>query len=130
MKNLLTFIFLIVSISSLGQIKQQAVSQHNCVSSFDSLLQRQIYTFVDSMPEYPGGMTALLAFFFKNFIYPKEQTEFQGSIHLTFIVEEDGSLSNINSYTRNHKEKTLVDKEAIRVFPMGIPVGREINVRM
>jgi hypothetical protein len=110
----------------------------NCVTELDSVVKRKVYTLVDIMPEYSGGTSALLAFFAKNFVYPhNELDEFQGSIYLSFIIEADGKLSNINVYKQN-KEIGLssVDKEAIRVFQLmqnwkaGQCEGENVAVKM
>lgn len=94
-------------------------TKSNCVSTFDSTLQRQIYSLADKMPEYSGGTSALLSFFSKNFVYPKDQDEFQGSIYITFIIEADGKPSNIGVYKKFYRDGlSSVDKEAIRVFKL------------
>lgn len=53
--------------------------------------------YVEEMPEFPGGDEARIKFFSKNMIYPviAKQTGIQGNVYLTFIVEKDGSISNI-----------------------------------
>jgi hypothetical protein len=45
-------------------------------------------------PEYPNGIVAFYIFFYENFIMPKEE-ELKGKIQLSFVVEKDGSLSDI-----------------------------------
>jgi len=112
-------------------------SKSSCVSSFDTTLQRQVYSLADKMPEYSGGTSALLSFFSKNFIYPKDQEEFQGSIYITFIIEADGSSSNIGVYRKYYGVSlSSVDKEAIRVFKLmpswtpGQCEGNNVAVKM
>lgn len=49
---------------------------------------------VDEFPQFPGGMAEFFSFIRKKFRYsPDVCTE--GKIHISFIVEKDGSLSNI-----------------------------------
>lgn len=76
-------------------------------------------------PEFPGGQQALEEFIDQNYRNPKDRT-FKGNVYLTFIIEKDGSLSNI---------KVLRDigsgtgDEAIRVLkisPKWIP-GKQNN---
>ena len=122
MKNFLTFILLTISILSFGQAKELGIIEGECISSFDSALHKEIYLLADSMPKYPDGMTALLSFFSKNFVYPKDQEEFQATIYLTFIVEEDGKLSNISTAKNiDNAIWSSVDREAIRVFHLMPP---------
>lgn len=49
---------------------------------------------IEIKPEYPNGIVAFYNFFYENFIMPKEE-ELKGKIQLSFVVEKDGSLSNI-----------------------------------
>lgn len=49
---------------------------------------------IEIKPEYPNGISAFYDFFYENFIIPKEK-KLQGKIQLSFIIEKDGSLSNI-----------------------------------
>ena len=48
-------------------------------------------------PEYPGGMEAMYRFIQDNLKYPQLALEsgIQGKVYLTFVVEEDGSVSNV-----------------------------------
>ena len=88
----------------------------NCIAKFDSILKVDVYSVADEEPEYNGGTIALLSFFNKNFCYPKDQEEFQGSIYISFIIEADGKPSNIDIYKYDGAGLSPVDKEAIRVF--------------
>lgn len=51
----------------------------------------------DFPPEFPGGLEALSQYLSQNITYPKEAKEKkqQGRVFVTFLVEEDGSLSNV-----------------------------------
>lgn len=84
---------------------------------------------IEQKPEYIGGMEKLYAFIEKNYKIPKDCPD--GKVFLTFIVEKDGSLSDI---------KTVRDigfgsgEEAVRVLkecPNWIPGeqnGRKVRV--
>ncbi len=86
-----------------------------------------IYVVVDEKPMYPGGDEARFKFLQNNIKYPKVATYngIKGVVYITFIVEKDGSLSNI---------KILqgigggCDEEALRVarlMPKWIPGKRK-----
>ena len=51
-------------------------------------------TELDVKAEYDGGMEKFYKYIFKNFKPPKEVLN--GTIFITFIIEKDGSISNIN----------------------------------
>ena len=57
----------------------------------------QIFTVVENDPEFPGGMDALRKFIQKNLQYPQLAREngIEGKVYVTFVVETDGSISNI-----------------------------------
>jgi len=49
------------------------------------------------LPEFPGGEEARILYLKENLRYPSipRQTGIQGKVHVTFVVEKDGSISNI-----------------------------------
>ena len=83
----------------------------------------EVVTFADPMPEFPGGVEALMKFISDNIQYPAVDREMsiQGTVYVKFIVEKDGSLSGIK-IARGISES--LDKEAkrvIRIMPNWIP---------
>ncbi|WP_017498623.1 energy transducer TonB [Flavobacterium sp. WG21] len=50
---------------------------------------------IEEKPEYPGGVTEFTAFLNRNFIKPTEKPNLTGKIYFTFIIEKDGSVSDI-----------------------------------
>jgi len=70
---------------------------------------------IDIRPEFPGGKIAFDGFIQKNFKIPKDKPELKGKTYMTFIVEKDGSLSNIK-VLRDVGYET--GAEAIRVLKM------------
>ena len=56
-----------------------------------------IYTIVDKMPSFPGGDAFMYMFLAKNVRYPQRPREdgYYGKVYVKFVVETDGSLSNI-----------------------------------
>ena len=78
-----------------------------------------VYQIVEEMPQYSGGEDALMDYVSKNVVYPSEAQEkgISGRVFVGFIVEKDGSVSNV---------KVLrgigggCDEEAVRVIS-GLP---------
>ena len=58
--------------------------------------KEEAFDVVEQMPEYPGGMEALIQFMGQNMKYPKDAQKLnkQGRVLVTFIVEKDGCVSN------------------------------------
>jgi TonB family protein len=57
-----------------------------------------VYQIVEEMPQYPGGEDALMDYVSKNVVYPSEAQEkgISGRVFVSFIVEKDGSVSNVD----------------------------------
>lgn len=69
---------------------------------------------VEELPEFPGGAVELMKWLTKNLKYPSsaQQRKVQGKVVAQFIVNIDGSISNIELLT--HVDPSL-DREALRV---------------
>ena len=83
-----------------------------------------IFINVESMPEFHGGPQAMMKYIADNLNYPviAQENGIQGRVICQFVVEKDGSLSDI-CVVRSSGEASL-DKEAVRIFasmPKWIP---------
>ena len=58
-----------------------------------------IYAGVEQMPEYPGGMDAMNKVLYQNVRYPAAAQDhgIQGMVIVNFVVEKDGTLSNVKA---------------------------------
>lgn len=74
----------------------------------------QVYQMVEQQAEFPGGTSKLMEFLSNNINYPAAaaKKKIQGRVIVSFIVETDGSLSNV---TVPRSVDPDLDKEAIRV---------------
>jgi protein TonB len=84
-----------------------------------------IYQAVGQMPQFRGGDVAMFQFISKNLIYPPMAQcyngDLQGHVICRFIVEKDGSLSNISVI---RSLDTTCDNEAVKAIkkmPKWIP---------
>ena len=71
---------------------------------------------VDEPGEFPGGNEAMKKFIYDNIVYPQEAIEqnLQGKCYVQFIVNVDGSISNVK-IMRGVNDCPECDKEAMRV---------------
>ncbi|WP_367868642.1 energy transducer TonB [Pedobacter sp. WC2423] len=108
-----------------GPAKQEAMVEDNKVRDFINL---------EVQPTFPGGIAKFYAYLSKAIRYPEAAQEagLQGKVFVSFIVEKDGSLTDIKV------EKKLgngTDEEAVRVLKAspkwnpGIQNGREVRVK-
>ena len=74
----------------------------------------KVYDIVEYMPEYPGGVTELMNYLSKNTRYPAatKRDGIQGRVVVSFIVEPDGSVSNVKLV---RSVDANLDREALRV---------------
>lgn len=64
----------------------------------------RVYDVADEMPQFPGGINAMFDWLNKNIQYPSEAKKkgIQGRFNVLFIVEKDGSLSNVEVVKREN----------------------------
>lgn len=87
------------------------------------------------MPQFPGGDEAFCEYVKKNMVYPEEARKkgVEGSVVLTFSVECDGSISNIEIVKSTDP---CLNEEALRLInsmPKWIPGsrnGKTVRVKM
>lgn len=87
-------------------------------TDFDSSLSTDTLTYnISKMPSFPGGTDSLMAFLRENIQYPQIDMAMhtQGRTILSFIVEKDGSLSDISVVT---PLSAGLDREAVRVVKL------------
>jgi TonB family protein len=55
-----------------------------------------IYSIVEDMPQFPGGIDSLIKFVSKNLIYPEDAVinKVQGQVNVRFVVGKEGIISN------------------------------------
>jgi protein TonB len=63
----------------------------------EDVQEQEIFQIVEEMPSYPGGDAKLMEFVAKNIKYPQiaRETGIQGRVFVGFVVEPDGSVSNV-----------------------------------
>lgn len=94
----------------------------------------KVYDLAAKMPSFPGGTRSLMQFLSSNIKYPVEAENLgiQGRVICSFIVEKDGSISNINVA---QSVAPSLDQEAVRVIkamPKWIPGetdGEQVRVK-
>jgi len=59
--------------------------------------EAELFMIVEEQPEFPGGEKALMEFIYKNISYPKlaKENSIEGTCYVSFVVQEDGSVSDI-----------------------------------
>lgn len=91
----------------------------------------QVYTSVQVNPDYPGGMAKFYEYVRKNFRVPEDE-EIKGRIIVQFVVEKDGSLTDIKvlrdlGYGTKAEAERLMRSLPTKWKP-GIQNGRPVRV--
>jgi protein TonB len=99
-------------------------------------VKEEIFTIVEQMPEFPGGMNEMMKYIQKNISYPQMEKEagISGKCYVTFVVGKDGSIEDVK-VLRGVSGGPGCDKEAIRVvksmpkWSAGKQNGRAVQVQ-
>ena len=76
------------------------------------------YTYVDVEAEYPGGFAQLMQFISENYNYPDvaQKNHIEGKLYVRFVVNEDGTVSDVSLDQKMVPSCPECDTEAIRVI--------------
>lgn len=115
---------------SLSESKEQLSDNNRKNTSLDN----KVFDVVEVMPCFPGGDVALMKFLAENIKYPVVAVDngIQGCVICTFIVERDGSITDIKIVK---SVDPSLDKEAVRVlramprWKPGIQKGAPVRVK-
>lgn len=108
------------------EIKYEAIELNDELEKLDSLndpnLDKRIFC-SEILPEFPGGKDSLFSFLAKNTNYPKEAQEngVRGKVYVQFIVEKDGSLTDINVIRGIGSRCDEESKRVVNLMPNWIP---------
>ncbi len=107
----IALLFLLVSNQVFSQEEVVLQTERDTTQINDS---DEVFVFVTDGPSFIGGDEARLNYFINNIHYPKQAKEkhMQGTVYVTFIVEKDGSVSNVKVL---RGVCPSIDQESIRV---------------
>lgn len=106
-----------------------SVDQENPAENLD-----EVKTVCEVEPEFPGGGKEMMNFIAETMRYPKEcaDNNIEGRVTLSFIVEKDGSISDIEELRSPHPLLTDEAKRVLAVMPKwkpGMQDGEAVRVK-
>lgn len=134
MKTLLS-LFLLLSINVLAQEEPLPPDPYLPTPLPDSMM---IYEIVEQEPEFPGGLKAMMKWLNDNLKYPEVALKDRvgARAYVRFVVEHDGSLSNIQLvHIRAEMYETEFKNEALRLvnsmpkWSPGVNQGKIVRTR-
>lgn len=96
-------------------------------------VQDSIYIGTEVVPEYPdGGINGFRQFVARNFMPPDVETDLKGLVVVSFIIEIDGSISEVQvkrdlGFGTGEEAVRVVSKS--KKWKPGIQEGRPVRVR-
>ena len=91
----------------------------------------RIYSVVEEMPEYPGGMKAFVNYLKRKLVYPPQakKENLEGVVAVQFVVEKDGRITSPTIVRSLRADMDSAALTAIRNVPNWIP-AREHGMRV
>lgn len=74
-----------------------------------------VYTYTESVPEFPGGESQMLAFITRNFNYPVTalRDRVEGKVIVSYVVQNDGKIGNVQV---KQGVRWDLDQEIVRII--------------
>jgi protein TonB len=68
-----------------------------CQEEKKASVDDEVFVVVEEQAEFPGGLDSMYAYIVKNLKYPELAKEkgIEGRVFVSFIIEKDGSISNV-----------------------------------
>lgn len=118
------------AVKNAAEIGEKAVESSDPKKVFTG----KVYDLVDEMPSFPGGPAELMKWLSSHVQYPAIAIDIciQGTVIVAFIVEPDGSISNVKLV---RSVDANLDREALRVvsempnWTPGKQGGNKVRVR-
>jgi protein TonB len=99
-------------------------------------IKEEVFSFVDTVPQFKGGREALIQFLTTNMEFPAKATKKgvkKGKVYVEFVVKKDGNIVNTKIAKTSDE---LFNKEAIRLVELmpawtpGHLNGKIVNTRI
>lgn len=93
-----------------------------------------VFDVVEQMPQYPGGVNALMNFLSNNIKYPERaaKNKVQGRVIVMYVVDQEGNVTNtqvIRSVSPELDEEALRVVKAMPKWIPGIQHGKKVSVK-
>ncbi len=95
--------------------------------------KNEVFTILETMPEFPGGVNMMMDFIRKNIVFPGDAKEsgISGTVYVNFTIDITGEITSIKILRGVYSS---LDKEALRVvksmpkWSIGLYYGRPVQV--
>lgn len=79
------------------EVDEETEIEVEIVEEEEEVVEEEIFTIVEKMPEFPGGTEKLFKYLGKNIEYPPmaKDAGIKGKVYVTFVVDKDGSITDV-----------------------------------
>lgn len=133
MKKIIIVSLSFILFSSLSVTAQSNSTYKNVTDSSKTSECDEIFTYVEEMPQFPGGETEMTKFIGENIQYPKAALDsgLQGAVYVRFIVSDIGVINHIEILRSFDEACSAEAKRVIQSMPLwksGKQNGRPVCV--
>ena len=135
--GILALVLLSLSLSCTA-CGQEAISDNDSLSQTSVKQQEEgqsdIFILVEHQPQFPGGEAALDKFIKENLnLFPAGvESDIIGRVTLSFIIEEDGTITDIKCMRSPHDDLTEEAIRVVKLMPKWLPGkqnGKAVRVK-
>jgi TonB family protein len=101
--------------------------QNEVIANYEEMprasVESTVYPASEARPEFPGGQAGMQEFLDKHLVHPRSLYNVQGTVYVSYVVELDGSISDIHAVQEVNGAPEFT-QEALRVvnaFPSQNP---------
>ena len=110
-----------------------AAAQSEKATSIESS-EDAVFIVVETNPEFPNGLEGLYQYLASNINYPSEAKakNIEGKVYVTFVIEKDGSVSNVKTLRSPDPMLTAEAERVVRAMPKwkpGMQRGKKVRVQ-
>lgn len=99
---------------------------------FPEIPTNKLFEVVEEMPEFPGGYSAMNKFITNNIKIPEYAMPLEGKVFVRFIVDVDGSITNVSVLKGLHKDYDNAAVKVVSKMPKWKPgkqAGKAVRVQ-
>lgn len=121
MKRILPLLALLAII--IGVAQSQTPQSADDSTATAAALSNKVFRNVEIPASYPGGSGKMMEFINDSLQYPEEAIDanVSGKVRLQFVVEKDGSISNIKTLESPHSALESEAKRLVKIMPRWNP---------
>lgn len=121
-------------VETIAQVEQQKQEKKTVQKTSTSTAEKQVFTVVEVMPQFPGGEEGRIKYLKENVNYPEAARKqgIEGTVFVTFVVEKDGSVTNarvLRGIGGGCDEEALRVVSAMPNWKPGMQRGKPVRVQ-